>query len=459
MAPSRIIWQRIAFSLAVLGMALVAVLWYQQSKPVAAPMLHVELVRRGDLHATVTATGTIEPEEVVDVGAQVVGMIKEFGRDPNDSTRPVDYLTAVAEGTVLVRIDDAVYRARRDKAVSQVEVAQAEVEQDEANLRRSEADLLQAKAKHLQAERDWARAQKLIPAKAISEAERDAAQAAYEVSKANVGVSEASIDQARAAKRLAEKALNVAQADGREAQQNLDYTVIRSPVKGTIIDRRVNVGQTVVSSLNAPSLFLIAKDLKRLQVWGSVNEADVGRIHSQQLVRFTVDAFPDETFTGRVSQVRLNATMTQNVVTYTVVVDADNSSEKLIPYLTANLQFDVGSRHDVLRVPNAALRWQPRPDQIAPIARETTRKEGSTTGSKSTPAETRKGERGLVWVEERGLVRPVEVRLGLTDGLHTEVVEGDLDADDSVVVGDVAPGDTESSASPFAPRMFGSKPR
>src|SRR5205823_6028616 len=151
---------------------------------------------------------------------------------------------------------------------------------------------------------------------------------------------------------------------------NLGYCTIRSPVKGVIVDRRVNVGQTVVASLNAPSLFLIAKDLKRMQIWASVNEADIGQIHPGQAVSYTVDAYPGEVFTGQVSHVRLNATMNQNVVTYTVVVTTDNSKGRLLPYLTTNLQFRVSERTNVLMVPNTALHWQPQLDQVAPAARE-----------------------------------------------------------------------------------------
>jgi HlyD family secretion protein len=373
-------------------------------------------------------------------------MIKEFGQDPHDSTRPIDYLSAVEEGTVLARIDDAIYRARLDRANALVEQAQAQLEQAQANVRRAEADLLQMKARSHQADRDWARAQKLGPSRAISETDYDVAQAAFEVARANVSVSEAALDQVKAARQLAEKALATAKADRREAQQNLDYTVIRSPVKGVIIDRRVNVGQTVVSSLNAPSLFLIAKDLKRLQVWASVNEADVGRLRRGMPARFTVDAFPDEVFPGQVSQVRLNATMTQNVVTYTVVVETDNSSGRLLPYLTTNLHFEIGQRRNALLVPNAALRWQPQPQQVAPDVRQ----EATAEGKKPH-------DRGVVWVPEKGFVRPVEVRLGLSDGLQTEVVGGELAEGQQVVVGEELPAEAEGATSPFAPRMFGGK--
>jgi HlyD family secretion protein len=410
----------------------------------------------------VGATGTIEPEEVVDVGAQVVGMIKEFGRDPHDSTRPIDYLSMVEDGTVLARIDDAIYRARVDKAAATVEQDRAAVDQARANLRRSEADLAQLKARLIQADRDWRRAQKLGPGQAMAQADIDAYQAAYEVGRANVGVGEATVDQNRAAIEVAEKVLAVAKADLREAQQNLDYTVIRSPVKGIIVDRRVNVGQTVVSSLNAPSLFLIAKDLKRLQVWASVNEADVGRLGPGQNATFTVDAFPDEVFCGKVSQVRLNATMTQNVVTYTVVVDTDNTSGKLLPYLTTNLHFEVGRRQGVLLVPNAALRWQPQPNQIAPVLRQESAQESAPALERRAvesgmppPKEKEIHDRGHVWVEEHGFVRPIEVRLGLSDGLQTEILGGNLREGQQVVIGEVLPVEGEGATSPFAPQVFG----
>ena len=441
--------------LAVLGILLAAgggLAWYLLHNGAAPTPFRKAAVRRADLLATVSATGTIEPEETVDIGAQVVGMIQEFGRDPQDSTRLIDYGSVVDEGTVLARIDDSLYRARADRAAAQVEVAQAQVEHARADLRRAEADLGQAQAKDRQATRDWERAQKLWGTRSLSESEHDGFLAAYDVGRANVGVAKAAVDQARAALLQAEKSLNSAQADLREAQKNLDYTTIRSPVKGVIVDRRVNIGQTVVASLNAPSLFLIAKDLRRLQIWAAVNEADIGSIRQGQAVRFTVDAYPDEVFRGTVAQVRLNATMTQNVVTYTVVVSTDNPDGRLLPYLTANIQFEIARRRNVLVVPNAALRWQPQPYQAVPEAR------AALAGEEGAPAGDRKrSDRGLVWVEERGLVRPVEVRIGLTDGVRTEVVGGKLSEGDQVVIGEQLEAEAGDAGSPFAPRMFGGR--
>jgi HlyD family secretion protein len=393
-------------------------------------------VQRGDLVATVTATGTIEPEEVVDVGAQVVGIIQEFGRDPRDGSRPVDFGTPVEEGTVLARIDDSIYRARLEKAAAQVEQANAGAAQAEADLGRAEANAKEARAKANQAARDWDRVQKAYAAGSASQQDYDAAESACEVTKAEVVVTEAAIRQVRAALNAAQKTLLATEADRREAQKNLDYTVIRSPVKGVVIDRRVNVGQTVVSSLNAPSLFLIAKDLRRLQVWASVNEADIGRIKPGLPVRFAVDAYPGEEFRGEVAQVRLNATMTQNVVTYTVVVATDNPDGKLLPYLTATLRFETGRRQNALLVSNAALRWQPA-DAPAPVH--------------SQP------DRGVVWVPEGASTRRVEIRLGLTDGIMTEVAEGDLREGQSVVVGEAVKAEAGGAMSPFTPNIGGKR--
>jgi HlyD family secretion protein len=401
-------------------------------------------VTRGDLLATISATGTVEPEEVIDVGAQVAGKIVVFGEDKHGKT--VDYGSVVEEGTVLARIDDALYAA--DAAAAQAQLGQAK-----AALQRSEADLNQLKAKVYQTQRDWARARKLGPSDALSQSDFDAAQSAYEIAKANLEVGKAAIVQAKMSVKQSEAAL-------KKAQQNLSYCTIVSPVKGVIIDRRVNIGQTVVASLNAPSLFLIAKDLKRLQVWVSVNEADIGHIHPGQPVTFTVDAYAGEVFQGEVGKVRLNATMTQNVVTYTVEVLTDNSSGKLLPYMTANVKFIMGEGRQVLLVPNAALRWTPRPEQIAPEFRSPA-KTGPGSGSPSqgkpvAEAGQPKSDRQLVWVPQGTQVRPIFLRRGLSDGTMTAVESSELKAGTPVVVGEAEkPAEGASpNSSPFTPKFF-----
>src|SRR5262249_42173603 len=233
---------------------------------------------------------------------------------------------------------------------------------------------------------------------------------------------------------------------------------IKSPVDGVIVDRRVNVGQTVVSSLNAPSLFLIAKDLRRMQVWASVNEADIGQIQKGQQVRFTVDAYPNEVFKGEVAQVRLNASMTQNVVTYTVVVNTDNTSGKLLPYLTANLQFIVSEKSSTLLVPKAALRWRPQANQVHPDIRDKFVKSLRQKKAEGKPAaEKDRVERGTVWVVDEGFVRPVRVRIGLGDGAMTEILGNDLREGVELVVGEARQENGGETTNPFTPQMFGGK--
>ncbi|SPD73569.1 Efflux transporter, RND family, MFP subunit [uncultured Desulfobacterium sp.] len=416
------------------------------------PLFRTAAVSRGDLLATISATGTVEPEELVDVGAQVAGQINSFGKDKQGKT--IDYGSAVEEATVLAQIDDSLYAA-------DVALTAAQVQQAKAGLKRAEADLIQLKAKLYQAQRDWDRAQKLGPSsKALAETSYDAYRSDYETAKANVAVGEASIIQARAAVEQAQAALM-------RSQQNLGYCTIKSPVKGVIIDRRVNIGQTVVSSLNAPSLFLIAKDLTRMQVWVSVNEADIGNIRPGQPVTFTVDAYPGETFRGEVGKVRLNATMTQNVVTYTVEVTTDNRDGRLLPYLTANVEFETGRRSNVFLVPNAALRWSPRPEQISPEFRAA--RDGSKEQTDKVEAERQlkggdtktgdRGHKGLLWVKKEGYLRPVRVSVGLSDGSMTEVDGSDLKEGLEVVLGEQPKEAGNNAANPFTPQLMkGNRP-
>jgi HlyD family secretion protein len=436
-------WKR----LSLIGLLVVftgaAVIWFWSRDNTGSDGFQTVPVTRGNLQAVISATGTVEPEEVVDVGAQVAGKIVGFGKDKNGKT--VDYGSVVEAGTVLAQIDDALYAA-------DLANVKAQLEQRKANVQRAQSDLGQLKAKLYQAERDWMRAQKLGPSDALSQADYDAALSAFEIAKANVKVGQAALAQAK-------NAVAQAEAARKKAQQNLDYCIIKSPVKGVIIDRRVNIGQTVVSSLNAPSLFLIAKDLKRLQVWASVNEADIGSIRPGQPVIFTVDAYPGDTFEGKVGKIRLNATMTQNVVTYTVEVNTDNSDGKLIPYLTANLKFLVAERQNVLMVPNAALRWSPKPDQIEPRVRQVLReRKRNNPGDQEASAgkEDKAGPRlGVVWLPRGQYVKPVKVSLGLSDGSLTEIQNSKLKQGMQVVVGEkLAEESATSTSSPFTPQLF-----
>ena len=393
---------------------------------------------KGEVHTTISATGTIEPEEVIDIGAQVAGMIKEFGRDPAKPAAPIDYGSRVEKGTVLARIDESLYRA----AVKQ---ADANVRQSEANVNQAQANLQAIKSKRDQTKRDWDRSLKLGPAKALSRADFDTAKNAYETAAAAVVGGEAAVEAAK-------RSLDVNRATLETAQINLDYCTIVSPVKGVIVDRRVNIGQTVVSSLSAPSLFLLAKDLTRLQIWASVNEADVGQIRPGQPVSFGVAAYPGERFRGSVIQIRLNAVMTQNVVTYTVVVGADNPDGRLLPYMTATLDFEIARRASVLRVPSAALRWKPAPQQISPDFRSESTS-ADTAGPKSAERANNAGERGCVWTVDGLFVRPLAVRIGVTDGVTTEIIDGELREGIPVVVEEISSESTGDSTNPFAPKL------
>jgi len=396
------------------------------------PHFRLAAAKHTDLLVTVSATGTVEPEEVIDVGAQVAGQILSFGKDQNGKT--IDYGSVVDQGMVLAQIDDALYRSDASQA--------------EAELNRAKADLVQLKAKLIQAEADWNRAKQLGPSDALSQSSFDGYRAGFEVAKANVLVGDASIVQAQA---MLDK-----------ARRNLGFCTIASPVKGVIIDRRVNIGQTVVSSLNAPSLFLLAKDLTRIQVWVAVNEADIGSIHPDQPVKFTVDAYPNKTFEGKVGKIRLNATMAQNVVSYTVEVIADNSDGKLLPYLTANVQFEITKRENVLTVPNVALRWTPSVEQVeskykervALLAQPQTQK--NTSLEKKPKGDPRK-ESHTVWVLENKYVRPIDLQIGASDGIFTEVTQGELIEGEEVVLGEEDPTNTSpgqnQTSNPFTPRM------
>ncbi len=444
---------------------------YTRADNGSATVFRTATVKRGEIRAAIGATGTVEPEEVVDVGAQVAGQINEFGKDTRG--KQVDYGSPVDETTVLAQIDQTLFQA--DVATANAQLASAKAGQQHA-----EADLLQLKAKLDQAQRDWDRAQKLGPSDALAATTFDAFRSTFEQARANVTVGEATIAQTKAA-------VSQAEAQLKRVQRNLDYTTIRSPVKGVIIDRRVNIGQTVVSSLNAPSLFLIAKDLKRMQVWVAVNEADIGQIKPGQSVSFTVDAFPGKAFKGEVGKVRLNATMTQNVVTYTVEVLTDNSDGTLLPYLTANVQFETAKRDNVLMAPNAALRWVPDAAQIAPDIREATLAEMATprkgrgdgaapkSGTEKdkpadanaiasaapgdSPAREHRGPPARLWVADGNFVRPIPVRTGLTDGAQTEIRSGDVTEGMTIVVSDVRPeqqaGGSGGATNPFAPPAIG----
>ena len=357
-------------------------------------------VERRDMLLTIDATGTVEPEDLVNVGARVSGEIVSFGKD--NKGKEVDYGSEISEGAVIALIDDEIQKS----------------------------NLLQAEANLRQAERNWKRAKALGVSEALSQASYDSYLSAWEQATAEIGVAQAQILSADAEVMSCE-------ADVKLERRNLSYCVIKAPVDGVVIDRIVSVGQTVVSSMNASSLFLIAKDLKKMEVWASVNEADIGSIFAGQDVEFTVDAFPGEKFFGKVNKIRLNATMSQNVVTYIVEVSTDNSNGRLLPYLTANLSFIVKRSKGVLAVPNAALRWKPADSMLAD----------------GCPSEAPEGKR-FVWVEAPdNKVRPVAVSIGVNDGAYSEVESPDIKEGMKVVTGGEVASKKGVSQNPFMPKV------
>lgn len=403
--------------------------WWWQVRGGSKLALTTVAVKRGDLTATIGATGTIEPLEVVDVGAQVAGRVAAFGVDKAGKT--VDYGSVVEQGALLAKIDDSVYGADLSVARARQLSAAANLEQMNARLEQSTAE--------------WNRAQALHDGMLISQVDYDTAKANFAIAKANVSVAHSGVAQA--------------QADLEKAERNLDFCTINSPVSGVIIDRRVNIGQTVVSSLNAPSLFLIARDLTKMQIWVSLNEADVGRIKVGAPANFTVDAFPGREFQGTVGKVRLNATMAQNVVLYTVEIDIENPGKLLLPYLTANVHFVLSREEAVLLVPNAALRWTPSSvTQVAPDVRPTTVADpsaGDPPNAGQPPAReaAHPSSSRTLWLKDGEFVRPIEVTAGISDGLNTVVAGDGLREGQDVVTGEAAVTQTDVK-NPFLPRIL-----
>ena len=397
-------------------------------------VFHTEEVKRSDIMSVINASGTVEPEELVNVGAQVSGKIMSFGNDADGKT--VDYGSRVTKGMILAKIDEVLYEAA-------LKEAEAALLQAKAGILRADANFKQAKARFALAKRNWERARELYPKRAMAKSEYDSCESAYLTCNADIAVAGAEQEQAKAQLAIAE-ALMV------KAKRNLSYCVINSPVDGVIVDRRVSIGQTLVSNMSASSIFLIATDLKKMQVWASVNEADIGAVKKGMPVIFTVDTFPGREFTGVVHKVRLNATMSQNVVTYVVEISTENKDGVLLPYLTANVRFIRSMAKGVINVSNAALRYMPdKPELVVPEQRR-----AFVNG-----IECGKKER-VLWLQQADKLRFIKVKTGLATGSATEIIGSDLKEGDVVVNGqsDAAvamrrPAAGGNGRSPFMPQM------
>src|SRR5579864_9280108 len=293
-------------------------------------------VERVDIHDVVEATGTINSVITVQVGSQVSGSIAKLN---------VDFNSRVHKGDIVALIDPALFKGALLQATADLKNAQANLEAARANLEKAQAALIQTKA-------DYERAVGLTKDGVMSKQQLDLAKSNYDAANASVGAAAANITQAEAQISQKEAAVSV-------AQTNLDYTVIRSPIDGTVVARNVDVGQTVAASLQAPTIFTIAQDLKKMWVYAKTDESDVGNIKIGTPVTFKVDAFPKDTFHGTVNQVRMNPTTVQSVVTYDTIIEFNNPDLKLFPGMTAYVTIPVATVENVVKVPNTALRYKP----------------------------------------------------------------------------------------------------
>ncbi len=301
-------------------------------------------VTRGDIIDTVGATGTLQAVTTVQVGSQVSGNISWLGADFN---------SIVKKGQVIARLDPSLFQA-------QLQQAKANLAQAQANLVKAQSDLERAKVQLTDAEQKYTRSKELAARNLLPQSDLDAAKIAVDTAQAQLASQQATVTQAQAAVKQSEASVN-------QNQVNLDHTVIEAPIDGIITQRSVDVGQTVAASMQAPTLFIIAADLTKMQVNANIDEADVGRIRPGQTVTFRVDAYPTEEFQGTVAQIRLQPVVVQNVTTYGTIINVPNPDLKLKPGMTANLKVQIAKRSDVLRVPNAALRFRPSADVFAAL--------------------------------------------------------------------------------------------
>jgi HlyD family secretion protein len=394
---------------------------YHRADAKEQPAYRLAAAERGDLQSTVSATGTLGAVTTVQVGTQVSGQIAAIYADFNDR---------VKKGQLLARIDPT--------------LAQQSVQDAEAGVQRAQAQLTQA-------QEEYDRNKQLYDQRVITASDFGTTEANYAVAKANLKSAQIALEKAR---------------------KNLSYTSIYAPIDGVIVERNVDVGQTVAASLSAPQLFLIANDLSQMQILASVDESDIGLIHDGQSVQFSVQTYPNQSFTGTVKQVRLQSTTQDNVVNYTVVVEVANPDGKLLPGMTATVQFLVGEAKDALLVPNAALRFRPTADMLASAG---TASQRSTAGHDSTALRTRPARTasttstssvtsagtGTVWyIDANGQPKLARVHVGLSDGQMTAIETTALTPGTQVIVGAASPtqSTTTATTNPLQPQGRGPRP-
>ncbi|HTD04394.1 efflux RND transporter periplasmic adaptor subunit [Undibacterium sp.] len=394
--------KRIAVAVGILVLGAGA--WYYQHKQQAPkdeePKFRTATVDKGTITQTVTASGTLNPVALINVGSQVSGTVMELKADFNDR---------VKQGQVLLRLDPTIFNAQ---------------------IKQGEASLASAESSKRLAQATLERNQKLVTQNYISASALDQARREVEVADANIQLARAQLDRVRA---------------------DFNNSVIRSPIDGVIIKRTIDLGQTVAASFQTPNLFQIARDLTKMQIDTNVSEADVGALKQGQPARFVVDAYPDREFDATLRQFRLAANVQQNVVTYNVVLDVDNRDELLKPGMTAQVRLVVGSRQNVLRIPTAALRYKLSDEELAREAKK--QKEAAKNADKSAPASATASLPGpdadddvgfrsksevtrsfkIYKLDDKNRAKPVDVKIGLSNFRFTEVLSGDLSLADKVI--------------------------
>ena len=448
-------WKRWLFA-AIATTALVALAWYAVAGRAGKTQYSLATVDRGDVESTITATGNCNAVVTVQVGSQVSGNITALFADFN---------TKVKQGQLVARIDPAMFQARVDQAAANLESAKASVVTARATVKKAEADIANAEANVADQNANVVRAQsavndaktkntrslELVREGIIAQADADTSQATYDqavaaldATQAEVRAAQAGVSSAQAALEVAQTQLNAAGAlvkqDAaalQQAQLDLVHTEIRAPVDGTVVSRNMDVGQTVAASFQAPTIFLIAQDLTKMQVDTNVDESDVGPVRVGQRANFTVDAYPGLIFPGTVAQIRQAPINVQNVITYDVVVTVNNQDLKLFPGITANVKISTGRAASALRIPVSALRFRP----------------AATKGTGGKP-KTGLAAQTVYVLSKQGQPQPVRVQLGLSDGNYLQVLSG-LNEGDRVVVGTLSKTAPSTTSPPGGTRRMG----
>ena len=404
--------------------------WQPWKKSGTGPRYEMGQVDKGALSANVSASGTLNALITVQVGSQVSGQLKDVLADFN---------TPVKKDQVIARLDPATFQSRVTQAEADLAAAQGAVDVARSTLAVRQAEAGKARAALGEAERNLKRKRELVAQGFISAAELDTAQTGLDTAREQSHLAASEIQAAQAQVGNAQAVVRQRQAQLEQARLELARTVIRAPVQGVVVSRNIDAGQTVAASLQAPVLFTIAQDLKEMEVNIAVDEADVGRVSEGQKVRFTVDAFPGERFTGQVTQIRKAPQTNNNVVTFSVMARVKNPDLKLLPGMTASAKILTEERKDVLKVPNEALRFRPTQADGTPIKLEVKKREEGP------------GIPGRVWLlGADGNPAPVGLRLGVSDGKFTEVLKGEIKQGTAIILSKLEDADDKrKSKRPF----------